>query len=321
MNSPDNSISAIGYFLRELSDEERDSIEERLFSDTSFSEYFDEVEYDLIDDYVRGEMDVQTRQRFESRYLTTEKRRLRVAAAGTLSERIQQPVSERASVRSKVSFWDRLLAGLSMPRLSLAGGVAVLVLFGILAGWLLTRSEGDTPLKADATSNDGPIDPPSARNSDMGSIVPGEPDPRKEVETGKPAAGNIPPATKTNRGPAAPPSPRKPSVFAIALSPGVRSGDRPTFAVPPSADLINISVVHGNVKEFAQYQAEIFDQDGVLILLREYSPRSGLLPDPISIRFRGTRLKQGPYELKLTGISMDGEFEELNYYNFEIGRP
>src|SRR5215831_8928385 len=65
------------YLLGELSEAECSALEQRYFTDPALFDQIVEVENELADDYARGRLDVQTRQRFETHYLNHPQRRER----------------------------------------------------------------------------------------------------------------------------------------------------------------------------------------------------------------------------------------------------
>ena len=73
------------FLLGEATEEERGLIEERLLHDDEQELVIDSAEDDLIDAYVRGELAVERRRRFEDRYLVTPAQRSRVAFAEALA--------------------------------------------------------------------------------------------------------------------------------------------------------------------------------------------------------------------------------------------
>lgn len=311
MNSQNNSATAIRYFLRDVSDAERDSLEERLFTDDELSELFDAVENDLIDDYVRGEMNPATRAKFESAYLISERRKLKVAAAGILTSRIAEPRIKSIESEKRVSLWKKLADIFRMPRLAWAGGIATLVLLGLFAGWLLLSSNEQTPQVVIKDENDNsqiapPLrdpEPPTRSNS-------------SETNTERRASANVESNSKTT--PNLVRKKERPKFFAFTLLPTMRSGEQPVLKIPRSAETINLLVVHDNEKEFAKYLAEIFNPNGDLVWNREIPVNPTELSRPITISVRNSTLKPGVNEMKLSGITNDGHVEEIKFYNFTV---
>ncbi len=310
VRSQEKSAVAVGYFLRDLGDAERDSLEECLFTDTTLSELFDAVENDLIDDYVRGEMDPPTRAKFESAYLISQRRKMKVAAARILTSRIAEPTVKSIESEERVSLWANLAEILRIPRLAWTGGLAALVLLGFFGGWFLLNSDERIP---DVVVND--------ENTNSQIAPPDDSDPRPgsnaiETNVERAASANLKSNSKTTPNPAR--EKERPKVFAFTLPPQMRSGERPVLNIPRSAETISLRIVHDNEKEFSNYQADIFDQNGELIWSREMPVNEKRLSHPITISVRNSTLKAGAYELKLSGVSTDDQIEEIKFYNFKV---
>lgn len=84
------------YLLNEVSEEERERIEEQIFTDRDFFEQVRTAEMRLIDRYVLGEMTADEQERFKSRYLSVPEHRRRVREAKLFHERLQSVRSESA---------------------------------------------------------------------------------------------------------------------------------------------------------------------------------------------------------------------------------
>ncbi len=72
------------YLLGELPIEEQRWLEEVFFSDAEAFARLSDIEDDLIDDYVCGDLSRQQRERFEKHFLISPERRERVALAKAL---------------------------------------------------------------------------------------------------------------------------------------------------------------------------------------------------------------------------------------------
>src|SRR3712207_3066526 len=77
------------YFLNELSEEERERVEEMLFTDPTFFEQVEAAEMRLVDRYVLGEMSGSERQRFVSQYMSVPEHARRVAEAEQFHEQLK----------------------------------------------------------------------------------------------------------------------------------------------------------------------------------------------------------------------------------------
>src|SRR5690349_1633953 len=127
------------YLLGELPEEQQVEIEDRAFSDKDYLASITAVENDLIDEYVRGELNSDERQRFESRFLASAERRKRVDFAKALRTVSAATATEKTFVQPARpwSWRDSLYAFLNglNPAARLAFvAAAILVVAG--AAWL-----------------------------------------------------------------------------------------------------------------------------------------------------------------------------------------
>jgi hypothetical protein len=72
------------YLLGNLSSADSEHLDELSVADDEFADFLEQVENDLIDDYVRCELPQERRSQFESYYLASSERRKRVEIARTL---------------------------------------------------------------------------------------------------------------------------------------------------------------------------------------------------------------------------------------------
>ena len=78
------------YLLGELTDEERNVVEERFFTDDDFFADVEAAEMSMIDRYVRNEMSGSERHSLEQNYLMTPERKLKVADAWLFTMSLKQ---------------------------------------------------------------------------------------------------------------------------------------------------------------------------------------------------------------------------------------
>ena len=73
------------YLLGDLIEEQQVEIEERAFRDPGYMKLIEEVEVDLIDEYVRGGLTNRERRQFEARFFESAERRRKVEFAKSLA--------------------------------------------------------------------------------------------------------------------------------------------------------------------------------------------------------------------------------------------
>ena len=121
-NTTDDDVLR-GYLLGSLAQESREGVEKRLFSDDRiFWEHLCLVEEELIDDYVRGELDGEESERFERHFLCTDERRAKLEFARALKAHVEQ--HELATQRRT---WDWLRGPVAAPAWAVAMAAMLLL--------------------------------------------------------------------------------------------------------------------------------------------------------------------------------------------------
>lgn len=80
----------IAYLLEELPEEQLEQFEDECFAEETWPEQLKLVEEDLIDAYLRNELEPERRERFKHNYLTTEAREERVIMAAALLRHVDE---------------------------------------------------------------------------------------------------------------------------------------------------------------------------------------------------------------------------------------
>lgn len=326
----ENKQKAVSYLFGELSVVERDDFEERLFLDEDFSLFVNHVENDLIDEYLRSELEAGEKVKFENAYLTNETRREKIKTAQILQAKLFNETKEVSATAPKVFFWQSLTDFFRLPNFALASGLAVILLF--LLGTILFMTGDDidkNSVKVLENINQPYVLPPT--NTPENLPVNNQSNANKNLENNKNSVdsnatngnskkgGLEPKKSETEKTPP-PQVPQPPRVFAFTLVPPIRSGERPNLLVPSDIQTIRLRVEHNNTREFIKYRAEIRDSSGDLIWSREIAVSPKTLQKPIVLNVRSNALTAGSYELTLSGVTFDAQLEEVNFYNFTVRR-
>src|SRR5882724_2245299 len=104
-NSEDDAL--IEYLLGELSDQERDRVEDKYFADSAFHERLLVLEEELTDSYVRGALSPEQRRHFEEWFLRTPERKQGLEFARALAG---YTPAARISATETRSFWHPCLS-------------------------------------------------------------------------------------------------------------------------------------------------------------------------------------------------------------------
>src|SRR5258708_25952561 len=113
----------IAYLLEELPEDDLEQFEDDCFAQESWPTQIELVEEELIDSYLRNELDSERRRRFEENYLTTQARQERVSIAAALLRHIDEsntahnrvvpePPTEKTLIERIGAFWSGQVLGL-----------------------------------------------------------------------------------------------------------------------------------------------------------------------------------------------------------------
>lgn len=127
----------LNYLLGEMSENERVAVEERMFADEDFFADLLELENDLTDAFVSGELSESDSQRFEESLNKFPERREKVKNAAALREFIRLE-TDSPKAQETVGFWDKIrtfFAGNAFASQMVIAGLLILMTIG--AGYLL----------------------------------------------------------------------------------------------------------------------------------------------------------------------------------------
>lgn len=141
------------YLLGDVSEKERDEIEDLYCEDDDFFERISIIEDGLLDSYVAGEMSGRERELFESFFLISETRRQRLENARVLHRalRAAPPSANQDVAAPEPGLWKQLFSGLwPAENRALRWGAAIallIVTFGVFRLFFLNTPNrpGDSP--------------------------------------------------------------------------------------------------------------------------------------------------------------------------------
>ena len=308
---------AIRYFLGTLSEAGQLAFEEKFFTDPDFSEWLDEVETDLIDDYLRGELSATERMKFEENYLVTVQRDARLKASRTLWEN-ERSAPEAADARlGESAFWESFKAFFTVSQLSYA--VPVILLLALLGGivFFMNRPSNEIAEKGNTNIN-SPLNPAPFPTLKPESILPTPTlpptqsiDPQKtEVPIVRPTP---PPSEKETPNPIEVP---QPFIATITLFPSLRGdGDARKIILKKETKSLYLRLDRDIKGDFENYRADLSSAGGNLISSQKLSGKKAL-----GMTVSTKTLQNGSYKITLKGETSGGEFRSLSFYNFAIDK-
>lgn len=347
-NTLENKKLAIQYLYGELSEGKLDEFEEGLFTDENASLFLDEVEDDLIDEYIRGELEFEEKQKFEKNYLTTDSRHEKVAIARTLHKELfvnkENPIS---SISEDTTILQSIKDFFRMPNLALAGGLAVLLLMILFGGyWIFDKSNNSSKIVATDNSNqqnnilqkqeipveeitpipdETPENKIGANNKDTSESNKTLPDKankpsikEKKSKNTKKKTDSKPVQKKPKVNKKTQSVKPKPNTFIATLLPPLRSSQTPVLNIPKTAMNVRLKLFDNFGEVYEKFVVELNDASGNTIWSRQIFASKKRPQKSITINIPGNQFTSGNYEIAVKGITKEGSFEEVNFYNFVV---
>lgn len=349
-----------GYLLGELGLEEQVSVEARLFLDEEYLSQLRAVEDELIDAYAYGELAPGEREKVESRLLSKPGRRedLRIARAlrkylshddllppGTPAADSRRaadpgPASDEGalpSTRGKgpISFLSSLFVRRPAVGFALAA-VALAILSAVV--WFSsetlrrparpaeTQAHGPTPQQSSPAERVQPGGELQAnqRPPEQGGEVAQRED-RTPDDVGGREKGES--AGQRNGRPQETPAPPRQTPTRVAtflILPGgvVRgAGGSEKVVISPDIGAVILRLPVVAEGDYSSYRATLLDGRGVVYSVSDLKPEvDAKLGQVVAVRVPANRLRQGRYEMKLGGVTADGQTRDLTSYTVPVER-
>lgn len=294
------------YLLGLLPESEQIALEQTFFADGEMLGRMQEIEFDLVDRYVRGKLPSDEREQFERHYLVSPQHLERVEFAKELlrqADALQPNQSEDQPSKQSVPFGQWLLANLPPPKFAFGAAMAAILL---LAGgiWLArqhaTLQQEIARLQAERSAEQqrsGKLADQIAQQQEQNSQLNAELE-RLRIESV--------PTTQ-------------PTLFSFILLSGVRGDtEQQSLKIPAGTDLVRLlmKIENGN---YHSYQASVRQVDGRGTWSQPAT--SSKRTDggiTASVKIPANKLSSGDYILTLTGIDAAGSTEEINRYFFRV---
>jgi hypothetical protein len=320
----------IDYLLGSLPEAKIERLDELSITDDQFAARLQEVENDLVDSFVRGELSGETLDKFRSHYMSSPKRQEKVAFARGLQKvtdriTITEPAEKQKSIfssppaiskpTSKKDYSHRFF---SFPKMGLQWGLAAAVLLIMIAGgWMVFEN---IRLRDEVSQAQAERESLKKRERELQEELEGQrtADSEKEQELASlrerirqiEQQSNLPPREAT-------PSPgQEPKIIAFALAPQVRGGGQiKSLSIPADANYVDLQL-ELEATEFAFYRAELKSQS--VSIWKSGKLRAATKGDgkAVNVRLRSELFKSQIYLIEVSGISPTGEAEIISSYPF-----
>lgn len=309
-----NQAELRGFLLGEVSEEQRSAIEERFLADKDFSEELGAVEDEMIEAYLRNELSVTDRRKFEAVFLTQPRRRERVL----MMKGVLAAATAEAAFKTEPapSLWATLVAPFRFQsasvRYALAAAVLVVAVLGALFVFQNLRPKPDERL-VQQEPTPAPGAPAAASPLPSPILTP------KAAEAGpttQPAASPVPRAS-TSPTPETQPGP---SFATIILRPLLvrdpRAGNK--LVVASSVREIRLQLKLER-KDYNSYTARITTVDGRQVWrASSIGARGTGAGTSLALSVPARRLPAGDYIVEVSGVRESGTPESVSSYFFSL---
>ena len=289
------------YLLGDLPEETLVQVEDRAFSDPEYLRLIEAVEADLIDAYVRGQLQSPERRRFEEKFFASPERRKKVEFArawAQVSGESRVSAGETLPDRRSWRDWFDFRGRAAWP---VAVAAAAVLLIGVVSWqaaqtWKLRGRVGE--LEADRVNL-------QQQEQKLKSSLAAEHERAEQLNA------------QIQHGAQA-------GVVTLTLLPGMVRGEsvRPLLVVPVSAQLAKLQIQLEPRDKYPRLRAELRSRDGGEILTRsnlhEQQGKTGL---SVMVEIPAEALNSGDYELALAGMGPKKEWEDIGYYRFSVRKP
>ncbi|HZS04656.1 MAG TPA: zf-HC2 domain-containing protein [Blastocatellia bacterium] len=330
-----------------------EAFDELGFVDDDFAACLEAVENDLIDAYVRGELDEGERARFESHYRASPRRREKVKFAQALQSFAEQKILAGAAtasaavvevsaqqVRAEESEqagrpdagsapgWRALLSLFTVPNLTLQWGLAAAAMLLLVAGgWLVfetlrLRGQLEQGQSERATLEQRERELQAQLEQQQSASAQATAQLQEDLRRTRERLAQLEREQEIAARQGSGVSPIAPNIIPFTLAPQTRAPGRAvTLTIPSGTDYITLQL-ELEPDDYPAYRAELRTQTSNQRVWSsgKLKARSRGENKVINISIRADRLTTRGYILMLKGIAADGSAEDAQSYAFRVIR-
>lgn len=303
--SENQTIRMRSYLLGLLPESEQMALEQEFFADSETLEHMQEVEFDLVDSYIRGELQTTEHEQFERHYLSKPHHQERVAVARELLRVAAQQYLPQ-QLQLKESFWRKVWVGLFGPQFDFGTALATAI---VTAGLLLIAGGGWMAIQKSLWHQQrqreriAELDRRRHMENQIAQQREQNDDLKRQLEQ-----------LQIEPGPAA-----QPRLLSFLLISSARSSsEQQTLKLPAGTDQIRL-LMKLESGTYKRYQTNLRQVDGDRSWNQPATSAkqtSGVTT--VSVKIPANKLSSGDYILTLTGVDAAGSTEEINRYFFRV---
>lgn len=337
------------YLLGALSAEEQQHVEERMLTDDEFFQQLLVAEDDLFDEYVRGELTEEEKRLFQNNFLAAQERQQGLQFAEALNRYVSTAAPAGSEAPSLDVKWPRQTSksGLreaffgfrnSWAGLAVAASLLVMIFGGL---WLATKNlrsgreqaltqtqqgnapvgqQNQTPQVAEkrGTEDQSNISNPASANNQTGNKL--------ALNANQPQilAGNRSNKPDTTAPPANKQRPNSSVVIALATGALRGEGGLKKVEIPQGIATAQLHIaLEPSAGQYKSYRAVMMMTDSGQTVLSKAGlrARTNNRGEMIFLSVRAASLKPGDYQVVISGLTADGEYENVGTYYFRVLNP
>ncbi|HTG13871.1 MAG TPA: hypothetical protein VK747_01240 [Blastocatellia bacterium] len=322
----------IDYLLGASTEPETERLDEMSLTDDDFAQRLHAVENDLVDAYVRGELQGHAASRFNSHYLASPGRRDKVAFAEKLlgftdsawaarAETMDETMPASTAARKTIARESSRFRFFARPRLSLQQGLAAAAVVVFIAAGYLTLE--NLRLRDQIAKEQAERTALAQREQELCRQLAdqraSDAETEKELTQVRDSLAQLERQAAAGRQPGKPEAePRDLKVIAFNLSPQTRGiGQIATLTVPVGTDSVALTL-ELEAGDFPAYQATLKNPANGQILWRSGKLKTSGKSKALRISLRGDLLNSQNHVLELSGIPAKGVAENIGSYPFKV---
>jgi hypothetical protein len=285
----------VQYLLGLLPSEDAERLDEASIADDDLSARLRAAEDDLVDAYVRGTLIGETRTRFESHYLSSPRRRERVAVARTFVRTVDRAARQGQASKGAGSMGPKLVSTLAVAAMLCLVAAGALLFQTVRLSRGLTVAQNDR-VAVDRRARELEQQVTSLRSANAAAT--------SELERLRQSA-----ATAVRE-----------TAIALVLFPQTRSIDPlATLTIPPDAERLGFEL-RLESDDFSQYQVGLKDPAVNTIIWRSpwVASTTARGRSAVRVALPASVLKPQHYSLDLSGRRASAASEVIGSYAFQI---
>lgn len=334
------------YLLGDMTNEERERVEERFLQDDSYFEEMLALEDELMYEYKRGNLTAKEEQLFEKRFLSTKQDKQKSVFADAFLKTIdglattKQEETKAAVVAAPIPFWKSLSAFFSFQSSALQLGMtAAMFLLLLGSAWLFVKNnqlKNDVATLKEQTEDQNrlkqEIEDKQRQKEELeiqlakekGQSELNQEQIRKLEEERTRLEKEIQDRRNQQTPKTSPPQNRT-SVFATLIPGLVRSGstEMQSVRLTESTRLLSLQLKLKPAFEYMSYQATLrnIENDAEVWKSHLLKARGNGKNKTVSFQLPVNNLQNAQYEISLEGINENGTREQIDDYYFRVVKP